>query len=77
METKMSKLISGEIKGKDIPEYVLFSTRKKFELEGEIFLNERQRKALEYLKKYGKITNAEYRKLNPELLIKLFLEICR
>ena len=28
-------------------------------------MNERQRKALEYLKKYGKITNKEYRNMFP------------
>ncbi len=28
-------------------------------------LNERQKEALEYLKEHGKITNREYREINP------------
>ncbi len=39
--------------------------KEKFEAEKEeVELNERQKKALEYLEKHGKITNREYREIN-------------
>jgi len=44
----------------------IFSTKDKFEEKEkeEVELNERQKKAFEYLKKHGKITNREYREIN-------------
>ena len=46
----------------------IFSTKEKFEEEKfEIELNRRQKKALEYIKEYGRITNKDYRKLFPEI----------
>lgn len=43
----------------------IFSTKEKFEEEKEVELNERQESALKYLEKHGKITNSEYRDINP------------
>jgi len=43
----------------------IFSTKDKFEEKIFIKLNERQRKALEYVKKEGHITNTDYRKIFP------------
>ncbi len=43
----------------------IFSTKEKFEEEKEVELNERQEKALKYLEEHGKITNREYRDINP------------
>lgn len=47
----------------------LVVTFKKYKISEEILekLNERQRKAVEYLLKYKKITNKDYRKLNPDI----------
>ncbi|MEN4017033.1 MAG: hypothetical protein PQ975_00980 [Methanobacterium sp.] len=44
-------------------------TLRKYKISDEILntLNERQRKAINYLIEYGKITNKEYRELNPEI----------
>jgi len=43
----------------------LYSTKKKFkEREKILELNERQKKALEYLKEKTRITNEEYQKIN-------------
>ncbi len=42
----------------------IFSTKGKFEEKREVELNERQREALEYIEKHGKVTNREYRKIN-------------
>jgi len=44
-------------------------TLKKYRITDEILdiLNERQRKAIEYLIKHGKITNSEYREINPNI----------
>ena len=40
---------------------ILFSTKDKFEKKRRIVeLNDRQRKAIEYLKERGRITNREY-----------------
>jgi len=44
---------------------IIFSTEEKFEEEKEVELNERQKNALKYLEKHGKITNSEYRDINP------------
>jgi len=44
----------------------IFSTKEKFERE-TIELNERQRKALEFIEKRGRITNKDYRRLFPEI----------
>ena len=41
----------------------LFSTKEKFE-KGKLGLNERQKKAIEYTRKKGKIINSEYQKIN-------------
>lgn len=41
----------------------IFSTKEKFE-KGKLGLNERQKKAIEYIRKQGKITNTEYQKIN-------------
>ena len=41
----------------------LFSTKEKFE-KGKLGLNERQKKAMEYTRKKGKIINSEYQKIN-------------
>ena len=47
---------------------ILFSTKEKFEEEKKcILLNERQQKALVFLKDYGKITNKDYKKLNQNI----------
>ncbi len=45
----------------------LFSTKQKFEQEKIIELNERQKQAVEYLRKHRKITNKEYRRLFPRI----------
>ncbi|PKP59867.1 MAG: hypothetical protein CVT88_04380 [Candidatus Altiarchaeales archaeon HGW-Altiarchaeales-1] len=46
----------------------LFSTKDKFEEEKfEVELNHRQKRAIEHIKKYGKITNKDYRKLFLEI----------
>jgi len=42
----------------------IFSTKENFEEEKEVELNERQREALEYIEKHGKVTNREYRNIN-------------
>jgi ATP-dependent DNA helicase RecG len=44
-------------------------TLKKYRITNEILstLNERQRKAIDYLVEYGKITNREYREVNPNI----------
>ncbi|RLF34113.1 MAG: hypothetical protein DRN08_04930 [Thermoplasmata archaeon] len=41
----------------------LYSTKEKFE-KGRVEPNERQKKAIEYTRNKGKITNAEYQKIN-------------
>ncbi|MFQ6062835.1 MAG: ATP-binding protein, partial [Methanosarcinales archaeon] len=43
---------------------ILCSIKEKFEKGIIIKYNARQKKAIEYLKKYGKITNSEYQKIN-------------
>ncbi|MEA1925151.1 MAG: ATP-binding protein [Candidatus Altiarchaeota archaeon] len=43
----------------------LFSTKEKFEQEKIIELNERQKQAVEYLRKHRRITNRDYRRLFP------------
>ena len=40
-----------------------YSTKEKFEKEASE-LNERQKEAINYLRRIGKITNAEYREIN-------------
>ena len=45
----------------------LYSTAQKFKEGKYVKLNERQKKALEYTKENGTITNQEYRKLFPEI----------
>ncbi|OYT53621.1 MAG: hypothetical protein B6U72_05330 [Candidatus Altiarchaeales archaeon ex4484_2] len=45
----------------------LFSTKGKFEQEKIIELNERQRQAVEYLRKHRRITNRDYRRLFPNI----------
>ncbi|MCK4492103.1 MAG: hypothetical protein KAU03_05730 [Candidatus Altiarchaeales archaeon] len=42
----------------------IFSTKEKFEEEKIMELNERQEKALEYLKDHRRITNREYQGIN-------------
>ncbi|MBU4369999.1 putative DNA binding domain-containing protein [Patescibacteria group bacterium] len=44
----------------------IFSTKEKFK-GGGFKLNERQKKAIEYTRKVGKITNAEYQKINKTM----------
>jgi len=41
----------------------LYSTKEKFE-KGRLELNERQKEAIEYTRRRGKITNAEYQEIN-------------
>lgn len=43
----------------------IYSTKEKFEKKEIVPLNERQRKALEYLSEYGRMSNKEYRGLFP------------
>lgn len=45
----------------------IFSTKEKFEGERIIELNERQKKALEFVGREGRITNKDYRKLFPNI----------
>ncbi len=45
----------------------LFSTQDKFKKGGRLLINDRQKKALEYVEKHERITNREYRGVFPEI----------
>ncbi|MCK4433731.1 MAG: hypothetical protein KAV48_07330 [Methanomicrobia archaeon] len=48
-------------------EYLKMAKKEEVKEKVEIALNKRQKIALEYAKKYGKITNREYRNLFPRI----------
>ncbi len=63
LEHDMPEPLFGEVAG----DFVV--TFRKYNITEEILneLNERQRKAIEYLLKHKKITNREYREVNPDI----------
>jgi len=62
LKPKMPKIVGDEFSVL----VTLFSTKKKFE-KSTSELNERQKKAIEYTRKKGKITNSEYQKINKTI----------